>query len=167
THRSGRTGRAGKSGVSVSIIISKERNKIPMIERLIHKKFEYKPVPGGKEICEKQLFSLVDKMEKVEVNDKEIEDFLTVIYKKLEWLSREELIKRFVSAEFNRFLDYYKNAPDLNVSERSERSERSGRNDRYDRPERGSGYDRGDRYDRSERSSGYDRGDRSDRPYKN
>lgn len=117
THRSGRTGRAGKSGISVSIIISKERNKIPLLERILKRKFEYRPVPNGKEICEKQLFSLVDKMEKVEVNEAEIESFLTVVYKKLEWLSREELIKRFVSAEFNRFLDYYKNAPDLNVKE--------------------------------------------------
>ena len=117
THRSGRTGRAGKSGISVSIIISKERSKIPLLERILKRKFEYKPVPNGKEICEKQLFSLVDKMEKVEVNDEEIESFLSVVYKKLEWLSREELIKRFVSAEFNRFLDYYKNAPDLNVKE--------------------------------------------------
>ena len=138
THRSGRTGRAGKSGVSVSIIHSKERNKIPMIERMIKQKFEYKPVPGGKEICEKQLFSLVDKMEKVEVNDSDIEEFLSVVYKKLEWLSREELIKRFVSAEFNRFLDYYKNAPDLNVKDqRSERSERGERGERGERPRRG------------------------------
>lgn len=123
THRSGRTGRAGKSGISVSIIHSKEKTKIPLIERMIRKKFEYKPVPGGKEICEKQLFNLVDKMEKVEVNEAQIEEYLSVVYKKLEWMSREELIKRFVSAEFNRFLDYYKNAPDLNVAEHRERKE--------------------------------------------
>jgi ATP-dependent RNA helicase DeaD len=129
THRSGRTGRAGKSGTSISIIHIKEKTKIPLIERMIRKKFEYKPVPGGKEICEKQLFSLVDKMEKVEVNETQIEEFLAVVYKKLEWLSREELIKRFVSAEFNRFLDYYKNAPDLNVKEQP-RSERRDRDDR-------------------------------------
>jgi ATP-dependent RNA helicase DeaD len=117
THRSGRTGRAGKSGISVSIIHAKEKTKIPLIEKMIRKKFEYIPVPGGKEICEKQLFSLVDKMEKVEVNESQIEEYLSVVYKKLEWLSREELIKRFVSAEFNRFLEYYKNAPDLNVKD--------------------------------------------------
>lgn len=135
THRSGRTGRAGKTGVSVSIIHSKERSKIPMIERMIKQKFEYKPVPGGKEICEKQLFSLVDKMEKVEVNDSDIEQFLSVVYTKLESLSREDLIKRFVSAEFNRFLDYYKNAPDLNVKDH--RSERTERGERGERPRRG------------------------------
>jgi ATP-dependent RNA helicase DeaD len=128
THRSGRTGRAGKSGTSVSIIHIKEKTKIPLIEKMIRKKFEYKPVPGGKEICQKQLFNLVDKMEKVEVNEAQIEEFLAVIYKKLEWLSREELIKRFVSAEFNRFLDYYKNAPDLNVKEQPR--ERRDRDDR-------------------------------------
>lgn len=168
-HRSGRTGRAGKSGISVSIIISKERSKIPMIEKLIHKKFEYKTVPGGKEICEKQLFSLVDKMENVEVNDKDIEDFLAVIYKKLEWLSREELIKRFVSAEFNRFLNYYKNAPDLNVVDhgnRVDRYDRDGRSSRYERDDRGSRYerdDRGSRYNRDDRSSRYDRDDHGSR----
>ena len=128
THRSGRTGRAGKSGISVSIIHIKEKTKIPLIEKMIRKKFEYIPVPGGKEICQKQLFSLVDKMEKVEVNEAQIEEFLAVVYKKLEWLSREELIKRFVSAEFNRFLDYYKNAPDLNVKEQSR--ERRDKDDR-------------------------------------
>ncbi len=160
THRSGRTGRAGKSGISVSIIISKERNKIPMIENLIHKKFEYKTVPGGKEICEKQLYSLVDKMEKVEVNDEEIEDFLSVIYKKLEWLSREELIKRFVSAEFNRFLNYYKNAPDLNVVDHGRSMDRYDKGDRNSRNDRG---DRGGRYDRNERSSRYDRDDKGPR----
>jgi ATP-dependent RNA helicase DeaD len=122
THRSGRTGRAGRNGISISIIHTKERSKIPMMERMLKRKFEYKPVPGGKEICEKQLYNLVDKMEKVEVNETEIESFLDIVYKKLEWLSREELIKRFVSAEFNRFLDYYKNAPDLNVPEGRERS---------------------------------------------
>jgi ATP-dependent RNA helicase DeaD len=124
THRSGRTGRAGKSGISISIIHTKERMKIPQMERILKKKFEYKPVPGGKEICEKQLYNLVEKMEKVEVNEAEIESFLEVVYKKLEWLSREELIKRFVSAEFNRFLDYYKNAPDLNVPEQRDRRDR-------------------------------------------
>lgn len=141
THRSGRTGRAGKNGISISIIHSKERVKIPQLERILKRKFEYKPVPGGKEICEKQLFNLVDKMEKVEVNEGEIESFLTVVYKKLEWMSREELIKRFVSAEFNRFLDYYKNAPDLNVPEPKYRDRSAYSSDRYDR--RGERQERG------------------------
>lgn len=114
-HRSGRTGRAGKKGISVSICHSRESGKIIDLEKLTGKKFERKPVPGGKEICEKQLFNLIDKVEKIEVDDHQIDQYLPVIYKKLEWLGREDLIKHFVSVEFNRFLAYYKDAPDLNL----------------------------------------------------
>ena len=114
-HRSGRTGRAGKLGVSISIIHTREMGRIKELERITGARFTRKMVPSGKEICEKQLFHLVDKMEHSEVNDEQIEQFLTVIYKKLEWLSREDLIKKFVSLEFNRFLDYYRNAIDINV----------------------------------------------------
>jgi len=114
-HRSGRTGRAGKSGTSITIIHTRENRKIKELEKIAKKPFARKMIPGGKEICKKQLFNLVDKVEKVELNDGQIEEFLPEIYKKLEWLSREDLIKHFVSVEFNRFLSYYKNAPDLNV----------------------------------------------------
>ena len=114
-HRSGRTGRAGKSGTSISIIHTRENRKIRELEKIAKKPFARKMIPGGKEICKKQLFNLVDKVENVELNDGQIEEFLPEIYKKLEWLSREDLIKHFVSVEFNRFLSYYKNAPDLNV----------------------------------------------------
>lgn len=114
-HRSGRTGRAGKSGTSISIIHTRENRKITELEKIAKKPFTRKMIPGGKEICKKQLFNLVDKVEKVELNDGQIEEFLPEIYKKLEWLSREDLIKHFVSVEFNRFLSYYKDAPDLNV----------------------------------------------------
>lgn len=114
-HRSGRTGRAGKKGISISILHLKEKGKLKDIERMLNKKMEYKPVPSGRDICEKQLFNLVDKVENVEVNTANIDDFLQIIYKKLEWLDREELIKHFVSVEFNRFLAAYENAPDLNV----------------------------------------------------
>ena len=82
---------------------------------MLNRPFERKHVPSGKEICEKQLLHLVDKMEKVEVNEEIIAEFLPAVYKKLEALSREDLIKQFVSAEFNRFLSYYRNAPDINV----------------------------------------------------
>ncbi len=122
-HRSGRTGRAGKNGICISIIHLKETGKIKDLERLTGKKFERKMVPGGKEICEKQLFNLVDKVENIEVNDEQIDQFLPVIYKKLEWLSREDLIKHFVSVEFNSFLSYYEKASDLNVT-KTERPER-------------------------------------------
>ncbi|MCB2220136.1 MAG: DEAD/DEAH box helicase [Bacteroidetes bacterium] len=123
-HRSGRTGRAGKSGISISIIHTRESNKIRNLEKITGKKFEKKLVPTGREICEKQLFNLVDRMEKTEVDEAQIGEYMDVIYKKLEWLSREDLIKRFVSVEFNRFLDYYKNASDLNVREEKERRKR-------------------------------------------
>ncbi|MBE2278855.1 MAG: DEAD/DEAH box helicase [Ignavibacteriaceae bacterium] len=108
THRSGRTGRAGKTGISIVIANLKEKGKISHIEKVINKKFTISEVPGGKEICEKQLFRLIDKVEKVEVDTSQIEPFLPEIFRKLEWLDREELIKKFVSVEFNRFLEYYK-----------------------------------------------------------
>ncbi len=114
-HRSGRTGRASKNGTSVAIVHTRENRKIQELERIIGKKFTKKPVPLGKDICEKQLFNLIDKFENIEVDETRIEQYLPVIYKKLEWLDRENLIKRLVSLEFNRFLEYYKNAPDLNV----------------------------------------------------
>ncbi len=126
THRSGRTGRAGKYGVSIAIINLKEKYLIKSIEKMIGKKFKQERVPNGKEICEKQLFNLIDRMENVDVYNEEIESFLPTIYKKLEWLDREELIKRFVSREFNHFLDYYKNTKDINVNERMD--EKRGRN---------------------------------------
>jgi ATP-dependent RNA helicase DeaD len=120
THRSGRTGRAGKRGISVVIIHQKEKYKIKQIEKIINKKFEQAPIPNGRSICEKQLFSLINKMEQVEVDDSQIDPYLTVIYKKLEWLSKEQLIKQFVALEFNRFLAYYRDAEDLNESLKKE-----------------------------------------------
>lgn len=115
-HRSGRTGRAGKKGTSIVIIHSKEKQKIRLLEKKVGKPFEYQKVPNGVEICEKQLYKLVDKVEKIEVDDEQIEQYMPAIYKKLESLSREDLIKHFVSAEFSRFLEYYKNAPDININ---------------------------------------------------
>ncbi|MBN1117070.1 MAG: DEAD/DEAH box helicase [Bacteroidales bacterium] len=127
-HRSGRTGRAGKKGISISIIHSREPGKIRDLEKITRKKFERKDVPGGSEICGKQLFNLIDKVENIEVDSKKIDEYLPIIYKKLEWLSREDLIKHFVSVEFNRFLNYYKNAPDLNVkSKGNNENDRDGR----------------------------------------
>ena len=121
THRSGRTGRAGKKGISVAVITNREKNKIRPIEQKIKKKFIQKQVPSGQEICEVQLFKLIDKIHDIEVNEKEIKDFLPDIFQKLEGLSREELVKRFVSIEFNQFLSYYENARDLNGDDRPER----------------------------------------------
>ncbi len=128
THRSGRTGRAGKVGISIIISNLKEKGKIHIIEKQIGKKIEHKSVPLGKEICKVQLFHLIDRMEKVDVDSNEIDQFLPELNKKLEWLDREELIKKFVSVEFNRFSDYYKNTPDLNkpADERGRSRDESG-----------------------------------------
>ncbi|NOZ35378.1 MAG: DEAD/DEAH box helicase [Chlorobi bacterium] len=123
-HRSGRTGRAGKTGISVSLIHSRELFRLRDIEKKLGKKIIKKSIPSGKEICERQLFNLIDKVEKIEIDHAQIDPFTDVIYKKLSWLSREELINHFVSVEFNRFLSYYKDAPDLNIDENaSDRNE--------------------------------------------
>jgi ATP-dependent RNA helicase DeaD len=114
THRSGRTGRAGKTGISIALVSNKEKGRIGAIERIIKKKFVQGKVPSGKEICQNQLMHLIDKVNAIEVKQSEIEDFLPSIYEKLEGLSREELIQKFVSLEFNSFLSYYENARDLN-----------------------------------------------------
>lgn len=116
THRSGRTARAGKQGVSIAIINMKEVGKIKVIERIIKKKFTQGKLPTGFEVCEKQLFSLVHKIHNVEVNEVAIGAYMSKIYDELKDLTKEDIIKRFVSTEFNRFLEYYKNAPDLNAS---------------------------------------------------
>jgi len=117
THRSGRTGRAGRTGTSVAIVHMKERFKIREIEKKIKKKFKQCRIPSGEEICKKQLVSLVDVVTKVEVDHDQIDPLYAEISEKLGSLDREELIKKFFSLEFNRFLGYYKNAPDLNVSD--------------------------------------------------
>jgi ATP-dependent RNA helicase DeaD len=117
THRSGRTGRAGKLGTSISILHMKEKHLVRQIENKINKPFVKGRIPEGREICEKQLFSLIDKMEKVELDNTLIDSYLPAIFRKLEWLEKEDVITRFVALEFNRFLDYYKNTGDINVVE--------------------------------------------------
>ncbi|HCN84078.1 MAG TPA: ATP-dependent RNA helicase, partial [Sphingobacteriaceae bacterium] len=146
THRSGRTARAGKTGVSIAIINSKELGKIHQIERNIGKQFTKAEIPNGFDVCEKQLFALVHKVHNVEVNQEQIEQYIPRIMDEFKDLDKEEIIKRFASLEFNRFLDYYQNAPDLNASA----DDRSFDRDRADRGDRG---ERGDRGDRSSRGS--------------
>lgn len=134
-HRSGRTGRAGKSGISIAVIHSRETNKLRDIDRKSGIQFTKEPVPSGLDICKTQLMSLIDKVKAVDVDEKTIEQFLPAIYEKLEDLDREELIKHFVSIEFNRFLNYYKNARDINVPDRgNRRNERRSRDDRRRTP---------------------------------
>ena len=127
THRRGRTGRAGKTGISVSICHVKEKGKIKNIERTINKKFERGEMPTGEQICEKQLFNLVDQIEKVKVNEEEIANLMPSIYRKLEWLDKEDIIKRVVSLEFNRMIDYYKEAEDIEVVDEKSRKEQRGK----------------------------------------
>lgn len=124
THRSGRTGRAGKTGVSIAIIHSREKGKLREIERIIGKKFERKEVPTPEHIIEKQLYNLADRLERVEVNDSEIDRYIPGVAKKLSWLSAEDLLKRVLSLEFNRLLDYYKDAPKIDfIDEKPARKE--------------------------------------------
>ena len=111
THRSGRTGRAGKRGTSISIIHLREKGKVRIIEKVIGKKFEAGTLPEPQEICTKQLYKVMDELERIEVNDTEIAPFLPEVYRKLEWLTKEDLIKRIVSREFGHFLRYYADAP--------------------------------------------------------
>ncbi len=132
THRSGRTGRAGKTGISIAIINSRELNKIRHIEKVIGKQFTKAEIPSGFDVVEKQLFGLVHKVHQVEVNDQQIDQYLPRIMDEFADMSKEDIIKRFASLEFNRFLDYYKNARDLNAAaddrgDRAERGERGGR----------------------------------------
>ena len=128
THRSGRTGRAGKTGTSIAIINLREKGKLREIERIIGKKFIAGEMPTGKQICEKQLIKVIDELEKVKANEEEITDFMPEIYRKLEWLSKEDLIKRMVSHEFNRFLDYYRDREEIETpTDSRERNTRDSR----------------------------------------
>jgi ATP-dependent RNA helicase DeaD len=113
THRCGRTGRAGKNGISISLVHLKEKNNLHQIERLLKKSFKAIPVPTGSEICGKQLFNWVRKLETVSTDHKEIEKFLPEIKSKLAGLDRDELIKRIISLEFDRFLNDYRHGEDI------------------------------------------------------
>ncbi|MDE6549419.1 MAG: DEAD/DEAH box helicase [Muribaculaceae bacterium] len=159
THRSGRTGRANKTGVSVAIIHSRERSKLREIEKRIGKTFEYKKVPTPDHIIEKQIYHLADRIERVEVDDAQIERFLPGVRKKLEWLSEEDLLKRVLSLEFNRLLEYYRDMPDIDLNadakrEKAESGERRSRRER--RAESGERRERGDK-DRRTAEDGYER----------
>lgn len=124
-HRSGRTGRAHNKGVSLVILNMREKGKIRDLERKIGKPFEQGKIPTGEDICERQLFSLVDKLCNIEVNEGQIGKYMELVEKKFEHMSREDLIKKLVSVEFNRFLEHYKNSVDLNTRAGKDTREKS------------------------------------------
>jgi ATP-dependent RNA helicase DeaD len=134
THRSGRTGRAGKTGISISLVHLRERHNLQLIERMVKKPFKAIPIPTGTEICGKQLFHWLNKLENVVTEHQEIERFLPEIKEKLAGLDREELLKRVVSLQFDRFLDDYRNGEDIidAVSDRESSFERSGRRGKHE-----------------------------------
>ena len=119
-HRSGRTGRADKTGICISLVHQKEKHKIKAIEKQLGQPMERCLIPTAQQVCEKQLFRHIDNLEKVDIMRDDIDDYLPVVFKKLSWLTREELITRVVALNFNRFLDYYKDAKDLNIDETKE-----------------------------------------------
>ena len=142
THRSGRTGRAGRSGTSISIIHVKEKGKVRAIEQQIQKKFVPGILPTGQEICAKQLLKVIDDIEKVEVDEEEIAPFLPEVFRKFDLMEKEDLIKRMVSMQFNTFLNYYKNAPE--ILQPSEKGDRRGEKDGFgDKRSRGDRRSRG------------------------
>lgn len=139
THRSGRTGRAGRSGTSISIIHVKEKSKVRAIEKQIQKKFIPGILPSGQEICAKQLYKVIDDIEKVEVDEEEIAPFLPEVFRKFDLMEKEDIIKRMVSMEFNTFLNYYKNAPEIiqpseKGGSKSEGADKKGYKDRKGEP---------------------------------
>lgn len=135
THRSGRTGRANKTGVSIAIIHSREQKKLKEIEKKIGKTFEYKKVPTPEHIIEKQLYNLADRIERVQVEEDTIAKYIPGVRKKLEWLTEEDLLKRVLSLEFNRLLNYYRNMPDidLNAPAHGEKKENNSRDRRREK----------------------------------
>ena len=123
-HRSGRTGRADKTGICISLVHQKEKHKIKAIEKQLGQPMERCLIPTAQQVCEKQLFRHIDNLEKVDIMRDDIDDYLPVVFKKLSWLTREELITRVVALNFNRFLDYYKDAKDLNIDDSKEGSKK-------------------------------------------
>jgi len=135
-HRSGRTGRAGKKGTSISIVHSKEKHKIRNIEKEIGKEFVEAEIPKAEEICKKQLFKVMDQIVKTDVDDEEIAPFMADINRFFEYIDKEEIIKKIVSLEFGKFLAYYADAPELEVVTKEERRksrEQTGQSDRQKR----------------------------------
>ena len=152
THRSGRTGRAGKSGVCISIVTQREVYRLRQIEKLINNKFHKMDIPSGKDVCRKQFFHFIDKMLNADISHGEYETYLPLLKEKFAHVEKEEILQRVAALEFDRFLQYYENAADLNVRD-DRRTERVKR----DRDSDGGGRDqrRGDRGSSSGSGAGY------------
>ncbi|MFL5788600.1 MAG: DEAD/DEAH box helicase [Flavisolibacter sp.] len=127
THRSGRTGRAGKTGVCMSIVHSREVGKIKQIERMVQVPFHKLEIPAGKDVCRKQFFYFMDKLLEADISHGSYENYLPMLQEKFADISKEEVLKRVAASEFDRFIKYYENAEDLNVRERSGRERIEGR----------------------------------------
>ena len=133
THRSGRTGRAGKKGTSICIVHIKERRRLNDIERFIGKQFEKGQIPTTERIIEKQLFNLADRLEKVDVQEEQIEKYMDSVLKKLGWLSAEDLVKRIVSLEFNRMLEFYRGSENLDIPEERKPRDKGAKREKRER----------------------------------
>ena len=142
THRSGRTGRAGKKGTSISIVHSREKHKIRNIEKVIGKSFVEAEIPKAEEICKKQLYKVMDQIVKTDVNDDEIAPFIDDMNRYFEYIDKEEIIKKIVSLEFGKFLAYYAEAPELEKvkeekADRKDKRNQTDRQKRVNKPEKG------------------------------
>lgn len=141
-HRSGRTGRADNQGISIAIINLKEKHKIKKLEKVLKKEITKAKIPTGQEVCKKQLFNMINRVENVETDYEEIDRFLPEISKKLSWMDREELIKHFVSLEFTSLLSYYRDAVDLNIDEGLEKEKIRRENNKRDKQKRERHFDK-------------------------
>ena len=139
THRSGRTGRAGKKGTSISIVHTKEKHKIRNIEKEIGKQFQEADIPSAEEICKKQLYKVMDQIVKTDVDDEEIAPFMQDISRYFEYIDKEEIIKKIVSLEFGKFLAYYADAPEIEkpVEGKRENKQQTDRQKVQNKPQKG------------------------------
>jgi ATP-dependent RNA helicase DeaD len=150
-HRSGRTGRAGRSGVCVSLLTNREVYRLKQIERMVNNRFHKMDIPSGKDVCRKQFFHFIDKMLAADISHGEYETYLPVLQEKFAHVEKEEILQRVAALEFDRFLQYYENAADLNVREEKRAERTTFSRDRGDRGER---TERGDRSEPRTRTFG-------------
>jgi ATP-dependent RNA helicase DeaD len=146
THRSGRTGRAGNTGISISIVHTRELYKLKQIERMVQQPFHRFEIPSGKDVCRKQFFFFMEKLLQADISHGDYETYVPMLAEKFAQVTKEEVLKRVAAMEFDRFLKYYENAEDLNVRESKER--KTGRtSDRREFDNRNKGRERNKNYD--------------------